>query len=62
MCARKMSDYAKQHHTPHSWLPAKVMYPANSLNHFSCLTRSTLIFIVEERSNINVCWRQTQFF
>ena len=23
----KNTDYAKQHHTPHCWLPAKVMYP-----------------------------------
>ena len=26
----KNNDYAKQHRTPHCWLPAKVMYPANS--------------------------------
>ena len=23
-------DYTKQHHTPRCWLPAKMMYPANS--------------------------------
>ena len=34
-------DYAKQHHIPHCWLPAKVMYPANSTKRFSLLTRST---------------------
>ena len=37
----KNIDYAKQHHTPHCWLPAKVMYPANSTKRFSRLTRST---------------------
>ena len=53
--ARKQNiDYAKQHHTPHCWLPAKVMYPANSTNRFSWLTRSTAIFIVEECSNIYI--------
>ena len=31
------------------WLPAKVMYPANSTKHISRLTRSTPIFIVEDR-------------
>ena len=48
----KNIDYAKQHHTPHCWLVAKVMYPANSTKRFSWLTRSTPIFIVEERSDI----------
>ena len=33
-------DYAKQHHTPHCWLPAKVMYSSNSAKSFSWLTRS----------------------
>ena len=33
------------------WLPAKVMYPANSIMRFSWMTCSTPIFIVEERSN-----------
>ena len=37
----KNIDYAKQHHTPHCWLPAKVMYPAYSTKRFSWLTRST---------------------
>ena len=39
-------DYAKQHHTPHCWLPAKVMYPSNSNKHFSWLTRSTSILFM----------------
>ena len=49
--ARKQNiDYAKQHHTPHCWLPAMVLYPAMSTKRFSWLTHSTPIFIVEERS------------
>ena len=44
--------YPKQHHTPHCWLPANVMNPANSTMSFSWLTRSTPIFIVEEHSYI----------
>ena len=40
-------NYAKQHHTPHCWLPAKVMYPANSTERFSWLTRSTSIFLMK---------------
>ena len=27
---KQIIDYAKQHHTPQCWLPATVMYPANS--------------------------------
>ena len=50
----KNIDYAKQHHIPHCWLPAKVMYPASSIKRFSWLTRSTPNFIVEERSNIYI--------
>ena len=50
--ARKLNiDYTK-HHTPHCWLPAKVMYPANSTKCFSWLTRSTAIVFVEGHSNI----------
>ena len=40
-------DYAKQHHTTHCWLPAKVMYPANSTKRFSWLTRSTSILLMK---------------
>ena len=40
-------DYAKQHHTPHCWLPATVMYPAISTKRFSWLTRSTSIFLMK---------------
>ena len=40
-------DYAKQHHTPHCWLPAKVMYPANSTKRLSWLTRSTSILLMK---------------
>ena len=45
--ARKQNiDYDKQHHAPHCWLPAKVMYPAISTKCFNWLTRSTPIFNV----------------
>ena len=47
-------NYAKQQHTLHCWLPAKVMRPANSTKHFSWLTHSTPNFIVEEHSNIYI--------
>ena len=51
--ARKQNiDYAKQHHTPHCWMPSKVMYPANSTKSLSWMTRSSPIFYFEERSNI----------
>ena len=40
-------DYAKQHHTPHCWLPVKVMYPANSTKRFSWLTHSTSILLMK---------------
>ena len=43
----KNIDYAKQHHTPHCWLPAKVMHPANSTKRFSWLTRSTSILLMK---------------
>ena len=42
----KNIDYAKQHHTPHCWLPAKVMYSANSTKRFSWLTRSSSILLM----------------
>ena len=45
-------DYATQHHTPHCWLPAMSMYPANSTKRLCSLTRSNQIFIDVERSNI----------
>ena len=46
--ARKQNiDYAKQHHTPHCWLPAKVMYPASSTKGFYWLTRSTSILLMK---------------
>ena len=45
--ARKQNiDCAKRHHTRHCWLPAKVVYPANSSKRFSWLTRPTAIFVV----------------
>ena len=40
-------DNAKQHHNPHCRLPAKLMYLANSTMHFTSLTPSTAIIIVE---------------
>ena len=43
----KNIDYAKQHHTPHCWLSAKVMYLANSAKSFSWLTRSTSILLMK---------------
>ena len=49
----KNIGYTKQHHTPHRWLPAKVIYPANSANRFSWLIRSTQIFL-EECSDIDI--------
>ena len=32
---RQGMQESKQHHTPHCWLPAKVMYPAKSTKRFS---------------------------
>ena len=53
--ARKQSIYyAKQNHTSHCWLPAKVMYPTNSTKLLFWLTRSTPIFIAEQCSNIHI--------
>ena len=43
----KNINYAKQRHTPHCWLPAKVMYAASSTKRFSCLTRSTSILLMK---------------
>ena len=43
----KNIDYTKQHHTPHCWLPAKVMYPANSTKRFSWLPRSASILLMK---------------
>ena len=44
--ARKQNiDYAKQHHTRHNWLPAKVMHPENPTKRLSWLADA--IFIVE---------------
>ena len=51
--ARKQNiDYTKQHHTPHCWLHAKVMYPANSTKRFSWLTRSNPILLTK---NVQTC-------
>ena len=55
----KNINYAKQHHTPHCWLPAKVMYPANSTLRFSWLTRSTSILLMK---NVQVYIMPTQNF
>ena len=43
----KNIDYAKQHPTPHCWLPAKVMYPAKSTRGFSWFTRPTSILLMK---------------
>ena len=43
----RSKNYAKQHHTPHCWLTAKVKYPANSTKCFSWLTRSTSISLMK---------------
>ena len=48
-------DYAKQHHTPHCWLPAKVIYPANSNSNTFLLVDSFNFNVVDvERSDIYV--------
>ena len=47
MQERKNIVFAKQHHTPHCWLPAKVMYPAISTKRFSWMTRSTSILLMK---------------
>ena len=46
-------DYAKQHHTPYCWLPAKVMYPAKSTKRFSPSTCSNPIFLLLK--NVEKC-------
>ena len=51
----KNIDYSKQHHTPHCWLPAKVMYPANSTNRFYWLTRSTSILLMKN-VQVYICY------
>ena len=43
----KNIDDAKQHHNTHFWLPAKVICPANATKHFSWLTRSASIFLMD---------------
>ena len=43
--ARKQKMSITPHHSPHCWLPAKVMYPANSTEGVSWLTRSTSILL-----------------
>ena len=54
-CAGKQNIYyTKQHHTPHCWLPAKVIHPANSSKRFSWSTHSTPIFIVVTRTNMYI--------
>ena len=57
--ARKQNiDYVK-HHTPHCWLPSKVMSPTNSTKHFSWLTHSTNFLLLKNVQiyiyNIYVC-------
>ena len=47
-------DYAKQHHTPQSWLSANVMYPANLTKRFSGLTRSTPILLLLKNVQIYI--------
>ena len=48
----KNIDYVTQRHTPHCWLPAKMMYPANSTKRFSWLTRSPSILLMK---NVQIC-------
>ena len=50
--ARRERKQNPKHLTPHSWLPAKVIYLANSTMSFSWLTLSTQVYIVEGRWNI----------
>ena len=47
-------DYAKQHHTPHCWLPAKLKHPANSTKRFSWLTRSTSTLLMKNFQIYNI--------
>ena len=51
----KNIDYAKQHHTPHCWLPAKMMYLANSTKRFSWLTRPTSSLLMKNVQIYNQC-------
>ena len=49
---KQIIDYVKQHHTPHCWLAAKVMYPVNSTRRLFWLALSAPICIVDKCSNI----------
>ena len=62
MLESKNIDYAKQHRTPHCWLPAKVMYPTNSTKRFSWLICSTSILLMKN-VQIYICslWKQVDF-
>ena len=53
----KNIDHTK-HHTPHCWLPAKVMYPTNSIKRFSWLTRSTSTLLMK---NVQIYTLSHQF-
>ena len=57
----KNIDYAKQYHTPHYWLPAKVMYAANQA--FLLVDSFNFNFVDEERSDIhNACLLNAALF
>ena len=46
--ARKQNiDYPEQHHTPHCWLSANMMYPANSTKSWTTQPRETLGWVVQ---------------
>ena len=51
----KNIDYAKQHHTHHLCLLAKVMYQAKSTKRFSWLTRSASILLLKSIQIYGLC-------
>ena len=58
----KNIDYAKQHHTPHCWLPAKVMYPENSIKRFYWLTRLASILLMKNvQIYINITLKELHY-
>ena len=55
-CMKTKCRLRQQHHASHSWLPAKVMYSANSTKCLPWLTRSISIFFLGVQ--IYQCYRQ----
>ena len=50
----KNIDCAKQHHTPHCWLSAKVMYLGKLIQAFLLVDSFSFNIVVEERSYIYI--------